>query len=269
MWTYVLILSVLFIIVLILYMIKKKENKPSAGSIIDRNKLEVMLQKELTPKQKLKEEEEKGDFRYRGDYNQKLGQMQNQELVEKEYDAGLKTGISKFKANDLEGAELEFSKIILSGATNAGAYFYRGLIRNKRQDYLNAVNDFDLSFTYGYQDPLIHLQRGIANYHLKFYDKASMDFHAYITINPKNAEAYFNKGLVDVALNQDAEAIHDFTRTIELNPNYETAYYERGKLQLKLDNKEDACKDFQDAYKKGCLPAHHYIKTLCGPEQKS
>ena len=154
MWTYILILAVLFVVVLILYIIKRKANRPAASSVFEKTKLESMLEKELRGKQKPPEESEKEDFRYRDDYKQDKGQAQNQELVKKEYDSLLRTGIAKYKTNDLEGAELEFSKIILSGTTNAGAYYYRGLIRNKRSDYLNALNDFDMALSYGYQDTI-------------------------------------------------------------------------------------------------------------------
>ncbi len=59
------------------------------------------------------------------------------------------------------------------------------------------------------------------------------------------------------------EAIAEFTRAIELDPKYELAYFERGKAYLKMENKEDACRDFNEAYRKGCLPAHHYVTTIC------
>ena len=93
-----------------------------------------------------------------------------------------------------------------------------------------------------------------------------MDFHSYIAVKPQSAEAYFNKGLTEAALGNDSVAIDDFTRTIELKPNYETAYFERGKIYLKQDDKAEACKDFKEAYNRGCLPAHHYVKTICSSD---
>ncbi len=50
MWIYVLILSVLFIIVLILYINNKKAAKPEPNSFLQRNKLQSQLEKELISK---------------------------------------------------------------------------------------------------------------------------------------------------------------------------------------------------------------------------
>jgi tetratricopeptide (TPR) repeat protein len=222
-----------------------------------------MLEKELIPKTQLKEEAEKEDFRYRADYNQNINKMSGRDLLQKEYQTILKGGLDKYRLKDYSGAELEFSKIIESDEANAAAYYYRGLIRNERQEYTTAADDFDMAFSYGFQEPDLNLQRGISNFHLKKYDKASSDFSAYLSLIPGDVEARFNKGLCESALKNFSQAISEFTKIIELNPNYELAYYERGKVFLKIENKEGACKDFRNAFKKGCLPAHHYLKTIC------
>ena len=107
------------------------------------------------------------------------------------------------------------------------------------------------------------MQRGISNLNLKLYDKAAGDLSTYITLNPGNPEAHFNKGLCEAALKKLQDAISEFSRTIELKPNYELAYYERGKVFLELGDKEDACADFNEAFRKGCLPAKHYLETHC------
>ena len=79
MWIYLLILSVLFIIVLILYINNKKAAKPEATSYLQRNKLQSMLDKELKPRA-TPEEEEKEDFRYRSDYSKNLTESESKEF---------------------------------------------------------------------------------------------------------------------------------------------------------------------------------------------
>jgi len=263
MWIYILILSVIFIIVLIVYLFKKKAGKPAPSSVFQRNELEKMLERELIPKIQLKEEAEKEDFRYRDDYKRNVNDMTGRAILEDEYKTILQGGIGKYKAKDFDGAELEFSKVIESDTANAAAYYYRGLIKNKKNEYAVAVNDFDLASAYGFTEPDLHFQRGLSNLKLKLYNKAASDFSTYLALNPGNVEAHFNKGLCEAASERFQEAISEFTRTIELSPNYEQAYYERGKVYLKLDNKENACNDFKVAYKKGCLPANYYVQTLC------
>ncbi len=263
MWTYVIILSVLLLLVLILYIKAKRTNNPAKTSIIERSKLEKMLEKELTPKAQLAEEAVKEDFRYRSDYRKNVTDMTGNDIVQEEYKISLKSGISKLKIKDYDGAELEFAKIIESGTANAGAYYYRGLIKNFRNEYSPALNDFDLALTYGFSAPDIHFQKGYSNLKLKQYDKAADDFSKFISLKPNNAEARFSKGLCEVASERLTEALAEFTKTIELNPNYEIAFYERGKIYIKLGNKEEACKDFKEAYRLGCIPAHHYLSSIC------
>jgi Tetratricopeptide repeat len=263
MWIYVYILLALLIVVFVFYIISKRRIKPNPSSIVQRSKLESMLQKELIPKEQLENEDEKGDFRYRDDYKTHRSIEENNEVLDEEYKLILKDGIAKYKAKDYDGAELEFSKIIESGTVNAATYYYIGLIKIKKLDYAEAVNDFDFAFTYGFQEPDLFLQRGISNYHLKLYEKACADLGAYLAMKPNDTKGYFNKGLSEAALGHLTAAIADFTKIIALNPKLELAYYERGKCHLKLEDKEAACKDFREAYIKGCLAAHHYLKTEC------
>lgn len=267
---YLYILLGFFVGVLALFIIRKRSDKTDTSTIIQRNKLENMLQKELKPKAQLEMEKENGDFRYREDYTAHKGIDVNKEMLAEEYKIILKDGIKKYKAKNYDGAELEFSKIIESGTINAATYYYMGLINIKRQDYPLAINNFDFAFTYGFQEPDLFMQRGLSNFHLKLYEKACADFRAYLSFNPNDTEAHFNKGLAEAALGEYSSAISDFTKIIEINPRLELAYYERGKCRLKLEENESACKDFHEAYNKGCLAAHHYLKTLCDkPETES
>jgi tetratricopeptide (TPR) repeat protein len=268
MWMYIIIPLVLLVIVLIHYLRMKSADKPSPSSVLERSRLEKMLEKELIPKAS-PEAVEKEDFRFRDDYRENAVDMADREVLQDEYKELLKGGISKFKSRDFDGAELEFSRAIEADTANAAAYYYRGLIKNQRNEYINAVSDFDLAFAYGFSEPDIHMQRGFANKKLKLYDKASGDFSTFLSLQPEHAEARFNKGLCEAASGRMPEAIAEFTRVIELDPKYELAYFERGKAYLKMENKEDACRDFNEAYRKGCLPAHHYLTTICNEKGES
>lgn len=256
----------LFLIVLVFYFRSKKNQKPDSSSIIQRTHLESLLERELTPKSTLKEIEEKGDFRYRDDYHKKTGKSGSSDLLKQESDQELKNGIKKYKAKDYDGAELEFSKIIDSGSESAAAYYYRGMIKNEKGEYMNAVSDFDLAFANGFTENDIHLQRGISNLYLKLYDKAVSEFGTFLDMNPGHIEAHFNRALAEAALENYQAAISEFSKIIELNPNHEKAYLERGKVYLEMKDKQAACRDFRKAFEKGCLPAHHYLKTECGGE---
>ena len=260
---YIIILAILFIVILALYIIIKRSNKPTASSIMERNKLEKMLEKELLPNGKPKEEAEKEDFRYRDDYQRNISTTATGNQKKDENESILKNGIIKYKAGRLDGAELEFSKVIESDVSNATAYYYRGLIKNQRKEYTGAVSDFDLAYASGFQEPDLHMQRGVANLNLMLFDKASSDFSIYLSRIPNSKEAHYNKGLADFGQDLFPEAVSEFTKVIEVNPDHELAYFERGKSLLKIGNKEEACRDFNEAFKRGCSPAEEYIKTIC------
>ena len=83
---------------------------------------------------------------------------------------------------------------------NAQAYCHRGvLLREKRQDFAPALNDFTEA----------------------------------VRFDPQYTRAYYNRGLVYLMQNNPDAAIADFNAAIEIDPQYGNAYLGRSKAYEK------------------------------------
>ncbi|MEA3479373.1 MAG: tetratricopeptide repeat protein, partial [Bacteroidota bacterium] len=97
--------------------------------------------------------------------------------------------------------------------TLAAAYFFRGNVRDRYQDYPGALKDFNES-----------LKR-----------------------NPDNILALNNRGIVRGIMNDFKGAITDFDESIKLKPDYADAYYNRGIASFELKQYSNACIDWEKA----------------------
>src|ERR1043165_8779508 len=105
----------------------------------------------------------------------------------------LKLGTDELEAGDLDAALAHFQRAIELDPNYGAAYFSRGLVRKRQQDYDAAISDFTRS----------------------------------ISLKPM-AEAYLNRGATLKDKGDSDGAIADYNRAIELNPSYADAFYNRG-----------------------------------------
>ncbi len=116
-----------------------------------------------------------------------------------------------------------------SKATMATAYFFRGNVRDRYQDYPGALGDFNES-----------LKR-----------------------NPDNILALNNRGIVRGIMNDFGGAVKDFDRSIKLKPEYADAYYNRGIARYQLKQYSRACEDWEMASSMGSTLARTALQKYC------
>jgi tetratricopeptide (TPR) repeat protein len=119
--------------------------------------------------------------------------------------------------------------------TLSAAYFFRGNIRDRYQDYPGALADFNKS-----------LQR-----------------------NPDNVLALNNRGIVRGIMNDFEGAVKDFSQAMKLNPEYIDAYYNRGIAYYQLKEYEMACQDWEKASSMGSTLARTALQKYCRPRNPS
>jgi len=184
-----------------------------------------------------------------------------------------------------------WSRVIeLEGESAPMAYYYRGVVFEKRGQLDKALEDYNRaitiypSYVQAYSDrgavfeKMGLVQRALEDYNRAIdldpsyyaaynnkgtlYGKAESfgdaieSFNKAIAVNPGLADAYFNRGVTFVFMGQYSGALQDFNRAVVLNPNDATVYTERGNLYKKTGNTELAVADFRKAcdlgYGSGC-----------------
>jgi len=113
---------------------------------------------------------------------------------------------------------------------------------NKLNQCLQAIND---SHSLSVQDACY--QRGLNRSKKEEYAQAIRDFDQAIELNPQWASVYYNRGLTYMKLEQTQKAIDDYTEALKINPNWDMAYCNRGNAYYKLGQYEQAILDYDSA----------------------
>lgn len=79
------------------------------------------------------------------------------------------------------------------------------------------------------------------------YSEAIKNFNIAIIAKPNDFEAYFLRGIAKYSLSDYSGAVEDFTRTLEIHPLYVRAYHYRGVANDRLSNYADAMADYKKA----------------------
>ena len=79
------------------------------------------------------------------------------------------------------------------------------------------------------------------------FSEAIQNFNVAIVAKPNDFEAYFLRGIAKYSLNDFNGAVDDFSRTLEIHPLYVRAYHYRGAANDRLTNYADAMSDFKKA----------------------
>lgn len=79
------------------------------------------------------------------------------------------------------------------------------------------------------------------------YTEAIQNFNVAVIAKPNDFEAYFLRGIAKYSLGDYSGAVEDFTRTLEIHPLYVRAYHYRGVANDRLSNYADAMADYKKA----------------------
>lgn len=79
------------------------------------------------------------------------------------------------------------------------------------------------------------------------YAEAIKNFNIAIVAKPRDFEGYFLRGIAKFSLGDYNGAVDDFTKTLEIHPLYVRAYHYRGVSNDKLSNYADAMADYKKA----------------------
>jgi tetratricopeptide (TPR) repeat protein len=124
--------------------------------------------------------------------------------------------------------DIRLATLATSTSTAAEDYLATGLQKERKNDYLGALAEYDRAIELNPRYADAYVGRGFAKYKLGERSSAITDFSTAITLNPKSARAYHNRGTMYLEFKDWEYAIRDFDQAIAIDPNYAEAYIGRG-----------------------------------------
>ncbi|HOY31758.1 MAG TPA: tetratricopeptide repeat protein [Bacteroidales bacterium] len=128
------------------------------------------------------------------------------------------------------------------------AYWMRGNIYYKKNDYTNALNDYNKSIQLfdGYGPS--RAARGkvlLKGFH--DYKAALEDLNVAIRLDSSEAEMYSDRGMAYSQTGDTAAGMRDFNKAISMNPNLSKAYANRAVLKVNMGNLNGGLEDINKA----------------------
>ena len=99
------------------------------------------------------------------------------------------------------------------------AYLRRGLAYAAKDQYGQAIADFNVGIGLSPTYPFAYRYRGIAYSNLKEYELAIADFSFAIHLNPQDADSYRNRGEACSTLGEHHRALADLNLALRLDPD--------------------------------------------------
>ena len=104
----------------------------------------------------------------------------------------------------------------------AGTYVNRGVIKMRRQDYDDALKDFNNAIRLQPDMGEAYINRGGSLVGQKRYMEALLDIDKGLGLNPEEPEkAYYNRALANEGLDDIKAAYFDYLRAVELAPEWD------------------------------------------------
>lgn len=97
------------------------------------------------------------------------------------------------------------------------AYFYLGQVENRRNNYQNAIPNYEEALRLGFCESYVYVGLGFAKYNLGRYEDAINDFDEAIETDENCAEAYEFRGESYYLLSEYKKASEDFKKYLELD----------------------------------------------------
>ena len=135
--------------------------------------------------------------------------------------------------------------IIKAAPNHPDAYHLIACILGSANNYLAALQYFNLSLERLATNPVALNNRGNVFQALKQPELAIMDFDNAVKIAPTYAEAYYNKGIVLGTLHRIEEEIQHYDLALKYKPNFPEAYNNKGIALQKLHRMEETLACYQ------------------------
>ncbi|MFV0522700.1 MAG: tetratricopeptide repeat protein [Mangrovibacterium sp.] len=155
----------------------------------------------------------------------------------------IQTGRIKLGTNDYVGAIENFNIVIKFKPQLPEPYFYRGNAKHMLDDYRGAIADYSKALEIKPYYPQALESRGHAYLSIGKFDKAIADYSKALDLSPNNSGIYNNRGIAKIS-NKDIDgAISDYDKALELQPNFVNALINRSNAYIAKKDEIKAIRD--------------------------
>lgn len=129
---------------------------------------------------------------------------------------------------------MDIQELLLSGKDN--------LVHGKLQE---SADDFTKVLEMDPKMKIAYFSRGSVYLKMQNFKSAIADFTAYIKIDPANEKVYCSLGTAYLGSGDTERALKEYNKAIELNPHYPNGYFGRSETLTKMGEEEQAAQDKQ------------------------
>ena len=151
---------------------------------------------------------------------------------------------------EYQAAMTEFTQATQADDQDANAYFRRGLIYARMQDYKGAIADgaraVAIEPSFGVAQNALCWWRASADEQLEL---ALQNCNKAIELQPNNAMFIDSRAFTYLKLNRLSDARIDYDTTLQLEKDHPSSLYGRGIIKLRTGEKESGCTDLRNALK--------------------
>ena len=140
-----------------------------------------------------------------------------------------------------------FNIAIIAKPRDFEGYFLRGIAKFSLGDYNGAVDDFTKTLEIHPLYVRAYHYRGVSNDKLSNYADAMADYKKAISLDPFSEELHIASGSTLMHLNDYKNAVAEFDTALIINPDNANAYISRGIAKRYLDDLDGALSDMNSA----------------------
>ena len=158
------------------------------------------------------------------------------------------SGITKDRMfPDFEGFAIVRSEEVPYTELTPSEFKQRGILAYEREDYRDAISDFDRVLNLNDTDHAVYNLRGNAKYHLRLYPEAVDDYTNVIKLKPDEPDYHFQLGMAKYDIKQFDEAKESFSNAIALKSDDGGYYRMKGRACYEIEEYEEAIDCFDRA----------------------
>jgi tetratricopeptide (TPR) repeat protein len=146
-----------------------------------------------------------------------------------------------------EQALADFTLAIKMEPENGLAYYHRGNLYLKLEQYNQAVSDFSVCSNLEFKQPELFYYKGMAEQKAGALEESIQSLEYFLILKPNHTQAAYALANILARTQKYNQAVIYYNQVINAEPTFANAYLNRGNTFLFLNEKDKACADWQQA----------------------
>jgi tetratricopeptide (TPR) repeat protein len=147
----------------------------------------------------------------------------------------------------IDEAAAEYLVALAIDSAMAAAHFRLGDIYKKKENYLMALDRYDIASRFGFDSSKVHFKKGVALFLLARYDEAIVELRQVAQGAPEHPRALFHLGMVYLTRDSLNAAVNVLARADRLDSNFADIPYQLGLAYSRMGSYQHAAQTLQKA----------------------